>query len=460
LLALLPAVAFAEPLDLAACVRRALAQNPAVQDAQDSATSATLVREVALADYNLKAVPSVDGGLMGSNETNQRYEMLFSRKLLATGTEVLLTGGTRVFSSVPQVSIPYLTETRVGISQPLFQGRSRLENRERIDDAERRIAASEHALASAREDLALQVVRGFYDVVGASELVGVAGKSLERVEELGEIARAKLSLGSVSKMDVFRTDLHAARIRNAVVQQTARVDAGLDALKMLLGIDPRVKLEIDARLQGPSAVDLAGEDLVEKALERRHEVVEAREQVTDTERKLLLARQRLWPAVSLAGFYARQGLGDTFDDSLVLDRDEWTIGLRSTVPLDRTAERVALAEAELDLRGKERQYRRVRDEVVREVRQAQRQLERAHAELALAAEIADHAEQQAELARFRYEKGITNNFDLVQAEEQRTEAKSAYVLAAIEETLSAALVRRAAGALEDAFGGSGGARAE
>ena len=446
-------VVSAAPLDLAACVQRALTHNPGVQEAQDGATAATLRHEVALSEYNLKVTPSVDGGIQGANETNQRYHVLFSRKLLATGTELSLTGGTSVFSSVPQLSVPYFTETRVALAQPIFQGRTQLENRDRIDDALRRIASSRNALGTAREELALRVVQGYYDVVGAGELVAVAESSLDRVEELREIAEAKLGLGSISKMDVFRAEIHAARLKNALVQQRARREEGLDALKMLLGIDPRLNLEIDPRIQGPAPSRLVGADPVETALERRLEVIEARQQATDAERKLVLARQRLWPAVFLTGFYARQGLGDTFDDSLGLERDEWTVGLRSTVGLDRTAEHVAVAEAELALRGSERQFRRVRDEVVKEVREAVRLLERSRAERNLAEEIAGHADHQAELARFRYDKGITNNFDLVQAEESRTEAKSAFVLATIHEAVAAANVRRAAGTLVEAFGG-------
>jgi outer membrane protein TolC len=449
--------ALAEPLDLAACVRLALSGNPAVQDASDASTAASLRHEAALADYHLKLVPSIGGGLQGSNQTNQRFQLLLSRKLLPTGTEISLSGGTSVFSSVPQLAVPYFTEARISVAQPLLQGRSRLENRERLDEALRRMAAAEHALESARQDLALQVVRGYYDVVAALELVRVAEKSLERVRELREIAQAKLSLGAVSKMDVFRAELHAARIENALVEQNARRDSSLDALKLLLGLDPRVRLEIEPRLQGPAPSELAGEDLVETALERRIEVAEARSQVADAERRVLLARYRMWPAVFLTGLYARQGLGSGFGESFRLDRDEWGLGLRSTLPLDRTVEQVGLAEAELELRGAERQYRRVRDQVVRDVREALRQLSRARAERALAAEVLAHAEQQADLARFRYDRGVTDNFDLVQAEEELTEAKTRQVLSAIQEALAAAAVRRAAGTLVEAFAAGAGA---
>ena len=139
-----------------------------------------LGRDVPLADYHFKAVPSVSGGLQGDNNTNQRYDLELSRKLMLTGTQIDLTGGTSVFSSVPQSSVPYLTETRVTLTQPLWQGRSRLENGERLDDADRRIGAAKHTLAGAREDLVLQVARGFYDVVRADELVHVAESSLDR----------------------------------------------------------------------------------------------------------------------------------------------------------------------------------------------------------------------------------------------------------------------------------------
>lgn len=458
----------AEPLDLAGCVRVALAHNPDVQDAADSAVSAVLGREVPLAEYAFQVVPAVTGGLQGGNNTNQRYNLDLTRRLLLTGTKIGLNGGTSIFSSVPQATVPYLTEARLTVSQPLWQGRSRLENRERIDDAERRVASAKHALGDARLDLMQQVTRGFYEVVRAEQLVEVAKSSLDRVAQLGQIADAKLAIGAVSKMDVFRIDLHDARLKNALVEQQARREAALDQLRGLLGLPADVPLEVDAGRAGlpgiPStslngrAVELApapGESaaaMIETALERRVEIAEAREQVADAERKTLLAHYKIWPAIDLVGSYGRLGTGDNFEESSRLRRTEWLLGVRSSTPLDRTEERVAASQAEIALRGRERQYRAARERVIREVRDAWRNLDRARAERTLAAEIAEHAEKQAELARFRYEKGVTDNFDLVQAETELAEARGGRVLAAIEEELAAAQIRRAAGTLGEALG--------
>src|SRR5262249_17604778 len=80
-----PEAARAQALDLASCVQLALRGNPQVQDAADVSASAALGKRLALSDYDLKIIPKVDGGLQGGNTTNQTYNMLFSRKLLATG---------------------------------------------------------------------------------------------------------------------------------------------------------------------------------------------------------------------------------------------------------------------------------------------------------------------------------------------------------------------------------------
>jgi outer membrane protein len=467
------AAARAEPLDLTSCVRFALAHNPEIQDAADAAASAVVGRDIPLADYQFKLVPSVSGGFQGNNNTNQQYQAELSRKLLLTGTQLGVSGGTNVYSAVPQTTVPYLTETRFTLTQPLWQGRSRLENSDRIDDADRRIASAKHALEAGREDLILQVTHGFYEVVRAEELVRVATLSLDRVSQLDQIARAKLGIGAVSKMDVYRTELRTTRLKNALVEQQTRRDAALDQLRGLLGLPPDVPLAVDTRVLDattqrdptpdpsggalPKAVDLQPspgarvEETVEDALSRRPEVTEAQEQVTDAERKAQLAHYKIWPAASLVGSYAQIGTGNNFGDSSHLGRTEWLVGVSSTTPLDRTEERVAARQAEITLRGRERHYRAVRDQVIRQVRDAWRELERSRAERTLAAEIVEQSEKQAELARFRYEKGVTDNFDLIQAETELAEARGAQVLAAIDEVLTAAQLRRAAGTLGEAF---------
>jgi outer membrane protein TolC len=192
--------------------------------------------------------------------------------------------------------------------------------------------------------------------------------------------------------------------------------------------------------------------MVDEALGRRLEVIEARQLVADAERKALLAHYKIWPAVSLVGSYGRLGTGNNFEDSSRLSRTEWLLGVSSSTPLDRTEERVAASQAEITLRSQERHLRVVRERVIRDVREAWRNLDRARAARALAAEIVDQTAQQAELARFRYEKGVTDNFDLVQAETAVAEAESGRVLAAIEQVLAAAALRRSAGTLGDVFG--------
>lgn len=455
LVAALPVAATGATFDLAACVDRALREGPSVVEAADDAQAARLGREEASVAYEIQATPRVSGGFQGDKRTDQQYEMVVSRRFLETGTSVELSGGTRVFSSVPQVSIPYFSETRVTLAQPLLNGRSQLSNRDRIADAERRIDAAENALARTREDLVLEVVRSFYQVVEAEELLAVGARSVDRVAGLAEMASGRLELGQVSKMDVYRASLNVARLRNAQLELESRRERALDTLKLLIGVDPEVEFQVNGGLQGPTldGLDLAKAE--EIALDLRPEIAEARSRVADAEREVLVARHRLWPELDLVGSYARQGLGDSFDDSTRFDREEWTVGFRSTSPLNRTAERVAIGVAEIELRGRERELRLARHQVRREVRDALRQLERVSASSALASEIAEQAERQVELARLRYERGVTDNFDLVQAELELAQARTGTVLAKIEQTLAAAVIRRATGTLVAAFPSAG-----
>jgi outer membrane protein len=455
-LALLAILATAAPspaatLDLGGCVELAIARNPQMLDAIDAETAARIRLDVAELEYELQVTPTIDGGLQGSNTTNQNFELLLRRKFLATGTQVDLKGTSRVFSTVPQVSVPYFSEARITVAQPLFQGWTSIENRDGLDDAERRIQASRHAIEVTREDTVFEVVRSYYDVVRADQLLRVARESLERVRALKTAAEGRLELGKVSKMDVYRTELQEARVRNTLADQEARRAAALDELKLLVGLDPRIEFEIEKRLQGPSLRDLSGTDFETTAERRRAEVREARAEVEDAQRKLVLARYGMWPSVELVGSYAQQGTGESFGDSFDLDRSEWNVGLRSSVPLDRTIQKANLSEAELTLRGRERRLGQIRSRVIGQVRQALRRFDRTRAEADLAARVAEQAAQQEELARYRYEKGLGNNFDLVQAEEQLTEARAARVLVSIDEALAAAAVRRAAGTLTDAF---------
>ena len=90
---------------------------------------------------------------------------------------------------------------------------------------------------------------------------------------------------------------------------------------------------------------------------------------------------------------------------------------------------------------------RLEDQVAREVKQIQRGLRRDEKRLAIQEERLQQALGQAELAQVKFQHGLANNFDLVQAEVEVRGAQGALVSLALRYLRETYRLRAALGTL-------------
>src|SRR5262249_34766065 len=174
------------------------------------------------------------------------------------------------------------------------------------------------AYALARQRLAVQVAAAFYNVVAQRQLLAVSRQSLKRGENLRKASEARLKVGLVSKLDVFRADLQASQTQEALVRSEAGLGTPLEQFRGLLGLPPSDNVEPEA-VSLPETVEGETEPLeilVGRALENRIELREARDQVDDARRTASLARQNLLPQLDVNVGLSRSGFGPTYHDAI------------------------------------------------------------------------------------------------------------------------------------------------
>jgi outer membrane protein TolC len=151
-------------------------------------------------------------------------------------------------------------------------------------------------------------------------------------------------------------------------------------------------------------------------MERRPEALEGRDEVTDAEFAFRIAKSLQLP--SLNGFlrYEATGSGRSTGDALQPRNPAFVFGLSSQYGLNNTTLRAQTREAEIELGLRKRNFALLEDDLAREIRRAYRRLDalmRNH-EIAVANEKV--SELQAEVARLRFEKGLSDNFNVVDAD--------------------------------------------
>jgi len=208
-----------------------------------------------------------------------------------------------------------------------------------------------------RQQLAVQVTGAFYQAIQQRTLLAVARQSLKRSRSLQQASEARLQVGLVSKLDVFRAQLQAAQAEESMVQSQAALETALERFRMLLGLPPTDPVEPEAAALPETLEDGDPEPadvLVARALERRLDLQETRDQVTDARRTTSLARQNLLPQLDLRLAMTRLGLGPSYGNAWRAGDRAWNLSFSTSYPLERARNTAAKAEAETNMAAYDR----------------------------------------------------------------------------------------------------------
>jgi len=409
-------------VSLAQAVGVALQKNYGLLSSADSVQSARINYSTARAQFYPQLIPSYS---RASGESSFGLEA--SQRLPWTGGSL---SASALMRSLPgtDLAVTRSTGMQFVLRQPLLRGFGPNAAHYALRNSRRAQQAQERAYELSRQRLAVDVARSFYQIVQQRQLLAVSGQSLKRSESLLKASEARLAVGLVSKLDVFRAELQASQAQDAMVRSQAALETALEQFRVLLGLSPTEPLE-------PQAVDLREEltgetepldALLDRARSRRLELQEGRDQIDDAQRSVSLARQNLLPQLDLNLGFTQGGLGTTFTNALTSDR-RVDVYFSASYPVERSGERATKAVAEIEVAARTRGVRQQELQVEGEVRAALRELERIRKSVDLQKKGVEVAEQQRRLATLRYQRGLASNFDVVDAEGSLVLARSALV---------------------------------
>jgi outer membrane protein len=412
-------------LDLHAAVRIALEQNFSLLDSAAAVISSRWQESSVSGQFLPQVVPLFQRG-----EGRTLVGLDLSQKLPWTGG-TLTASGRYVSEPDSDLDAPYprSTDLRLLLSQPLLRGAGPNATYFDLTNSRRAVQGQERSFELARQQLAVQVASAFYSVVAQRQLFEVAEQSLRRTEGLLEASDARLKVGMASKLDVFRAELQAAQAREGMIRSEAALETALERFRGFLALPPDDPVEPEAvSLDPPEEGELEPLPvLVERALDRRLELAEARDRISDARRAAALARQNLLPQLDLNLGVTQLGFGRSLSEAFDSADRQVEFFLSASYPLRRSTEKANRAVSEIEVQTRERGARQLELEIEREVHQAVRELDRIRKSLEVQRQAVDVAEQQRRLAELRYQRGLASNFDVVDAESNYVVARSSLV---------------------------------
>jgi outer membrane protein len=487
------------PISLQEAITTAVTANPrvlALRRVPESAAFGVLGAESAYeprvrveASYSDSKIPTsdllqgVDGGQLGDPRRDDSYvaDIALSKKL-KTGTELELLWNNirrRTNSSFEQLSPRYDPSVGVRLQQPLLRDFGGIDARTTVRLAENtsyRTAADYEALLAR---FVLDVVESYWLYNLAEAEVAAKQRSHELATELAAEARARVEIGSLPPVAAKEAESDAAAREEDLI--FARNELELRArdlqYKVMLPAPGSMVSEAvrpgEAHSVNTAVLDAAA--ILEYAVRNRAEARAALLQIESAELDEKRAKNHLLPDLNLFGRYEVVGLGgrnspdfdppstaanrserDAFSDAYdVLDSGDffrYRVGLELEVPLTNADARSRLAQAEIAVRRTQDEFRRIVSSIALEIQQAVGDVESAYKRVAAARISRELAEENLRDQKKRYEVGIVTTTDILDFQEQATNAMAVEARAIADHAIAAAELARAKGTLLSNFG--------
>ena len=401
-------------LTIGDALRSTLAKNPDLLNSADTLAVTRFSESSVRSAFLPQFTPFLSSGR--DPATHERIDAYgFSAAQQFSFGPLLSASGSVTRDPTVSPSSPYSSAYSLTLTQPLLRGLDPAVTREPLREARRATQGQERALESTRRRAVLAVYTAYLGLARAEQALSIARDRLQRAHQLTEFSRARFTSGSVSRLDVLRAEQQESSTDVLVNDQSNAVEDARDNLRRTAGLPRDMKFVILPPEELP-----AGEPPLEEAaagvMDRRPEALEAHDQVVDSEYAVRIAKSQQLPSLSAVLGYAFGNIGSSFGDAARPKNPLFTFNLRTDYNLNATALYAARRSAEVQLLTRRRNLGILEDDLVREVNRAYRRLAALQKNLTIATDNLRVAELQLQVAQLRFEKGLSDNFNVIDAE--------------------------------------------
>jgi outer membrane protein TolC len=270
----------------------------------------------------------------------------------------------------------------------------------------------------AQDAVVLAVCGSYLQIIATAERVKSAHAQLDTANALFEQTQQKRGVGLVAQIDVDRSEVEHLTQQQRVISLETELSKQKIALARITGLPPNDAYDITDSVPFADAPPLTLDDAIHQALDRRADIQAAQAQVRAAEHTLAAAHAEHLPSLSVNGNYGAIGTNPaqakaTFSAAATLNIPIWQGG-RTEGDIKEARAALAQRQAELeDLKG----------QVEGDVRNAYLDLQASANQVKLAQRNLQVNKETLDLTRQRFEAGVTDNVEVVQAQESLTSAE-------------------------------------
>lgn len=398
---------------------------------QENNTQAPVTTTIA---SSTRRTHTLNFGVSQNLPTGGAYSVEFNNSRSAT------SGGVSTFPT------EYSPTLGLALNQPLLRDFGMDISRRFITIARNTLGVNHEIFRTALMDTTLAVEQAYLDLIYARRAVDVVKESLFLARDQSRITQIRIDVGASAPLDILQPRVQIATTEETLIRAVADVRAAEDRLRALMNLDPaewdRPIIPTDPVDYQPLVINM--DEAVQKAMQLRPEIKQDA-LTTDTRRvQALYARNQVLPQVDFDINYNASGVAGTqiTEDQTtgariidripygrglrsVFDQDfpSWTIGFTVGVPILNIGARSEARRAQLDYNQAKLEQVQTRQDITIAVRQAARDVDTAARSIIATRAARDAAERNVEAERRRYENGMTTNFQVLEVQQQLSDAR-------------------------------------
>jgi outer membrane protein len=360
------------------------------------------------------------------------------------------------------------TSLTFSLRQPLLRNWGLNINRAPIVIAQRNLKQARSTFQSQVNDIVLNAVAQYWNVVQARENLAVQRKSLDEAQKSYDHDKKALGLGALPPLDIYRSESQVASRKVGVIQAEYGLKQAEDQFRLVIGadIDPAIRV-LDLELTespelGAEALTMDIATALQRALANRPEFEAQRQQLANDETGIRLAHNSLRPDLELSGLYSSNSLagnqltppppvnvsfGSSLSQLFHFTYPTYGATLSLTLPIRNHLAEANLGDALASQQHDQYLERQTRQNITLEVTNAVHLLEQSKLSVEAAKIALDLAEKNLHADERKYELGAQTIFFVLEAQTELAQAEQNLVQAQIGYQLAVAAVDHATGDL-------------
>ncbi len=306
-------------------------------------------------------------------------------------------------------------------SMPLYTGGK---NELNINSKKDAITTSELNTARTQEDIVLDTIKAYYDILEAKKTVDVDQQSVDNYQAHLTSVQQLYAAGSKARVEVLRSDVELSNARQTLIKAQNSYDIAVSTLKNIIKMDRDEPLSLTDDFSY-RAFDKDMYNCLDYAMANRKDLQAAKLAVTVAERDIDIAAADKKPQVdvSIGTSWDKQVLPSSNDYNYTAGVSaSWNLFDSNVTNSNIKAAKVAVEEAKLDLEKEQ-------DDVDLAVRQAYLNMKEAEKRFTSTDRAVQQAQEDNYIANEKYKAGEGLMLDIIDAQLALSTAQLNYISA-------------------------------